>query len=167
MALSKAVQKALNDQINHEWQASYLYFGMSAFFEGQGLKGFAAWMRLQSKEEQDHVMKLYTYLYDRGSQVELSDIKAIHHKWKTPLDVFKDSLNHEMGVTRQINDMMELAIAEKDYATQNFLQWFISEQVEEEALFTDLVQRMTMIADNRAGLFMMDRELGQRSRQES
>ena len=160
--LKKKMLKALNDQINAEMYSSYLYLSMEAYFQSVSLKGFAAWMRAQAQEEMMHAMKFYDYVNERGGKVTLEAIAKPETTWTSPLAVFEAVLKHEEHVTSLINDLVDLAIAEKDHATNNFLQWFVSEQVEEEASAGEVVEKLKLIKDNTSGLFMVDAELGKR-----
>lgn len=160
--ISKKIQKALNDQLNAEFYSSYFYLSMSAYFESQDLQGFASWFRMQADEEYAHAMKIFDYIYQIGGDVKLTRIDGPKTNWNSYLKVFQDTYEHEKKVTTSINELLELAYAEKDHATTNFLQWFVSEQVEEEASAQQNVKKMEMIGDNKAGLFMLDKELGSR-----
>ena len=160
--ISKLLQDAINEQINAELFSAYLYLSMSAHFETQNLSGFANWTRVQYQEETGHAMKLYKYVFDRSGAVTLKAIAQPATKFKTPLDIFKEILKHEQKVTSLINKLYELAVKEKDYAAQIFLQWFISEQVEEEKNATDIINMLEMIGDSPVSLIMADRQLGAR-----
>lgn len=160
--ISKKMQDALNKQINAEFYSSYLYLAMSAHFEDTNMNGFANWMSMQSAEEYGHAMKIYNYLNDVGAKVELHAIDQPKGSWNQPVDAFKDALEHEKKVTKMINDLTDLAVEEKDHATNIFLHWFVTEQVEEVASVEDIVTKFEMIGDNKGALFMFDRELGQR-----
>jgi len=160
--ISKLLQDAINEQINVELFSAYLYLSMSAHFETQNLSGFANWTRVQYQEETGHAMKLYKYVFDRSGAVTLKAIAQPATKFKTPLDIFKEILRHEQKVTSLINKLYELAVKEKDYAAQIFLQWFISEQVEEEKNATDIINMLEMIGDSPVSLIMADRQLGAR-----
>jgi ferritin len=161
--LSKKMQAALNNQCNAEMYSAYLYLSMSAYFQSISLGGFANWMRAQAQEEMTHAMKFYDYVNERGGRVTLTAIEAPPTEWKSILDVFENTLSHEQKVTGLINDLMNLALKEKDHASQIFLQWFVSEQVEEEDSVDEIVQKLKLIGDAGGGIFMLDRELGQRS----
>ena len=163
--ISVKMQKALNKHLNEELFSSYLYLSMAAYFETKNLKGFANWMRLQSHEEYSHAMKFYGYITQVGGNVTLMQINAPKTSWKNHVDVFKETLEHEKFITELINKLVDLAILEKDHATNNFLQWFVNEQVEEVATAEDIVNKLEMIGDNKNGLFMLDRELGSRAAQ--
>ena len=160
--ISKTLQNAINEQINFELFSAYLYLSMAAHFEAQNLTGFAQWMRVQYQEETGHAMKFYKYVFDRSGVVTLKAIAQPATKFKTPLDVFKEVLEHEQKVTSLIHKLYELAVKEKDYATQSFLQWFIAEQVEEEKNATDIISMLEMIGDSPVSLIMADRQLGAR-----
>lgn len=160
--LKEKMLKALNSQVNAEMYSSYLYLGMEAYFQSISLAGFAGWMRGQVQEELFHGMKIYDYICERGGRVALDTIKKPDSNWKSPLLAFKHILKHEQLVTGLINDLMDLAIAEKDHATQNFLQWFVAEQVEEESGVGEIVDKLTLIKDDTSGLFFLDAELGKR-----
>jgi ferritin len=160
--ISKLLQDAINEQINTELFSAYLYLSMSAHFETQNLSGFANWTRVQYQEETGHAMKLYKYVFDRGGTVTLKAIAQPATKFKTPMDIFKEILKHEQKVTSLINKLYELAVKEKDYAAQIFLQWFINEQVEEEKNASDIITMLEMIGDSPVSLIMADRQLGAR-----
>ncbi len=163
--ISKKIQKALNEQLNAEFYSSYFYLSMSAYFESKDLQGFAQWFRLQADEEYAHAMKIFDYVYQIGGEVKLMKIDGPKTNWDSFLEVFQDTFEHEQKVTQSINDLLELSYAEKDHATVNFLQWFVSEQVEEEATAMQNVKKMEMIGKDKAGLFMIDKELGGRVNQ--
>ena len=160
--LSKEMEEALNGQLNAEAYSAYLYVSMAAYFESVGLKGFARWMNLQAREEYFHTQKFYDYVVERGGRVLLRRIDNPPTEWKSPLAAFKDAYAHEQKVTALINDLMDMAQAQSDHAAQVFLQWFVSEQVEEEASVDEVVQRLKLAGETGPGLFMMDSELGGR-----
>ncbi len=160
--LSKKMLNALNEQINKEMYSAYLYMSMSAHSQHEGLKGFANWFMVQYQEEMSHAMKIYDYVNDHGEKVTLKAIGEPPAEFKSPLDMFEKTLAHEKTVTKSINDLVSLAISEKDYATQIFLQWFVTEQIEEEGNDNDIIGRLRLIGDNGNGLLMLDRELGAR-----
>ncbi|MDK2782076.1 MAG: ferritin [Archaeoglobi archaeon] len=160
--MKERVLESLNRQINAELYSAYLYLSMSAYFESEGLKGFANWMRVQAQEELMHGMKIFDYVNERGGRVKLGSIEMPPSEWKSPLDVFESVLSHEKKVTSMINELVELAMGEKDYATYNFLQWFVAEQVEEEASAEEIRRQLELIGDDRRALLMIDRELAQR-----
>jgi ferritin len=161
---TKKMLEGFNDQINKELSSSYLYLAMSAHFESVNLAGFAAWMKVQSNEETEHGMKMYQYVFERGGKVVLEAIAKPATEYKTPLDVMKKVLEHEKKVTASIEALYELALKEKDYASQVLLQWFIKEQVEEEKNATDIIELLKSIGDNPAGLAMVDQRLGFRKK---
>ena len=162
MARSKGMNDAINDQMAMEFHAAYLYLAMAAWFEAQALPGFASWMRLQNGEEQVHALKLFEYLLDSGGRVELKGISAPPKAFKDPLSVMKMALAHEQKVSASINKLYELAAREKDYPAQLALQWFITEQLEEERTVSDIIQRMKLAGDSGPALLMIDHELGSR-----
>jgi len=162
MMLKKKMLKALNNQINAEMYSSYLYLSMESYFQSVSLSGFASWMRGQVQEELFHAMKFYDYVNERGGKVALDTIHKPDSNWKTPLAAFEHILEHEQLVTGLINDLMDLAIAEQDHATRIFLQWFVSEQVEEEATVGEVVDKLRLIKDDSSGLFLLDAEMNKR-----
>jgi ferritin len=162
--ISTAMQKAINEQINKELYSSYLYLSMAAYFEEQNLPGFANWMYVQEGEEREHGMKFYEYLVDRGAKIDLKAIAAPAASWKSALEVFKEVQKHEAFVTASINSLYEIALSEKDFASQIMLQWFITEQVEEEKNAAEIVQKLELIEAKGTALLMLDHELGHRGR---
>ena len=159
---TKPVEAAINDQIAKEFFASHLYLSMAAWFEGQNLPGFANWMRMQTEEERAHAMRLFNYLIETGGRVRLKAIDAPAVDFTSPLQVMRESLKHEQKVTASIRKIYELADKEKDYGTQLQLQWFITEQQEEEKNVSDVIARLEMAGDNKVALMFIDRELGAR-----
>jgi len=160
--LNNDMEKALNAQVNAEMYSAYLYLSMSAYFQSKSLGGFASWMRVQAQEEMVHAMKLYDFINERGGRVILAPIEAPPTEWNSPLATFEAVYEHEQKVTGLINELVELALEKHDHATNIFLQWFVSEQVEEEDSANDVVEKIKLMGDARGGLFMLDRELGQR-----
>jgi len=160
--LSAKLQEALNKQINAELYSAYLYLSMSASLEAQNWGGMATWLKAQAQEELGHAMKIYGYVFERNGTVELGQIDAPKGSWASPLKAFEDAHKHEIKVTGLINKLVELAAKEKDHATTAFLQWFVTEQVEEEASTLDVVDKLKLIGDHTGSLFMLDRGLGQR-----
>jgi ferritin len=160
--LKPEMEKALNGQIVAEFYSAYLYLSMAAYFEREGLPGFAQWMRVQFKEEQAHAFKMFDYVIDRGGRVELGGIEAPQSQWDSPLRVFEDTLAHEQKVTGLINGLVDLAHELSDHASDNFLRWYVAEQVEEEDSADSIRQQLKLIGDNGQGLLMLDRELGAR-----
>jgi len=160
--LSKTMEKALNEQINAEFYSSYMYLSMSTYFDSIGLPGAAQWMQAQTQEEWFHGMKLFGYVNERGGRVALKAIKQPPVDWKSTLHVFQEVLSHEQKVTGLINNLVNLAVEEKDHATNIFLQWFISEQVEEEANVGAVLDKLKLIGKDTTALFTLDATLGQR-----
>ena len=161
--LTERMEKALNEQINAEMYSSYLYLAMAAYFEDKSLPGCAAWMKAQAQEELFHSMKFFDYVNERGGRVELQAIETPPREWGSVLEVFEASLAHEQKVTSLINGLVDLALEVKDHATNNFLQWFVDEQVEEEDSVGAVVDKLKLMGEATGGLFMIDRELGQRT----
>jgi ferritin len=161
--ISKPVQDAMNSQINKEWYSALLYLSMAAFFENKNLPGFSHWMRLQADEEREHAMKFYEHLIERGGQVLLKAIEAPTTDWNSSLEVFKEAQAHEGKVTASINALYELAQKEKDYPAQVLLQWFITEQVEEEKNAAEIVAQLELIEARGTAVLMLDHRLGKRS----
>jgi ferritin len=160
--INEKVEKALNDQINAEVYSSYLYLAMSAYFSAIDLPGFANWMKSQAQEEMIHMIKMYNYIIERGGRVVLGAVAEPPAEWDGPLDAFEATLKHEESVTALINKLVDTAISVSDHATNIFLQWFVSEQVEEEANVGAVLQQLRMVGAQGHALFMMDRELGNR-----
>lgn len=160
--LKQKLQDALNQQINAELYSAYLYAAMKQYFMSINLKGFAHWMDMQVKEETAHAARIAMYVNDRGGRVILKAIDGPPAEWESPLICFDEVLKHEQKVTGLINDLVTLALEEKDHASTNFLQWFVSEQVEEEASADDVRHQLAMAGNNTSALLMLDRELGQR-----
>jgi ferritin len=160
--ISQKMQDAINAQINAELYSAYLYLSMCAQFQAMNLKGFANWMRVQALEEFTHADKFYGFLIDRGGLVELKAIDGPPLKWASALSIFQETYKHEQKVTGLINALVDLAIEERDHATNTFLQWFVNEQVEEEANADGISQQLRLIGDNGQGILMLDRELAQR-----
>ena len=161
--LSERMMKSLNKQLNAELYSAYLYLSMAAYFESKNLKGFANWMRVQAQEELTHAMKFFDYINERGGRVYLEAIEKPPTEWKSPLDVFEATYEHEVKVTSMINDLVNMAMEEKDHATYNMLQWFVAEQVEEEASADEVRQQLRMIKEDGRGIMMLNRELKQRT----
>jgi len=161
--MKKKIEEALNEQLNAELYSSYLYLSMANYFVAQNLEGMAAWMRIQTDEERLHAMKFLDYINDRGGRVILKQIDQPKIEWSSPLEAFEDAYNHERLVTGRINELVNLAVEEGDHAAAAFLQWFVSEQVEEEATAQAVVEKLKMVGDNPVGILMMDQQLGQRT----
>jgi ferritin len=161
--LSKTMEKALNDQIQKEYYSSYLYLAMAAYCEANNLPGSAVWMRVQSKEELSHAMKLYDHVVDRGGRVTLQAIAQPPAEYKSALDVFEKVLEHEQHVTASIHALYALALKENDYPAQIALQWFVNEQVEEEKSAGLVVDQLKMVGESKTSLLMLDRHLAKRA----
>jgi len=160
--IAKKMQDALNEQINAELYSSYLYLAMAADFEAKNLKGFAHWMEVQANEEAGHAKKFYDFVLDRGGRVALKAIAAPPAEWKSPLAAFEEVYAHEQKVTALIHKLVELAAEERDHAASVMLQWFVSEQVEEEANACEILEKLRLIKDHSQGLLMLDGHLAQR-----
>lgn len=160
--IAKRLEEAINAQINAEMWSAYLYLSMSAYCQDAGFPGIANWFAIQFKEEQDHAMILLNYLQSRGGRVLLAPIAEVPTEWASPLAAFENTLEHEGKVTSLINNLMALAVEEKDFALQSRLNWFVDEQVEEEENATDLVHKLRLIGDNGYGLYQIDQELAAR-----
>jgi ferritin len=161
--ISEKMQKALNDQISAELFSSYLYLSMAAHFEAENWAGFASWMKKQSSEEYGHAMKFFHYLNEVNGKVTLEAIEKPKMEWKSPLEAFEEAHKHEIYITNRINDLVNLAQSEKDHATNNFLKWFVDEQVEEVSSVDQIVNKFKLVGDNKVALYMLDKELGSRS----
>ena len=157
--LTKKLEDAINAQINKELYSAYFYLGMSAYCNTLDLDGFTNFFHVQYQEETIHGMKMYNYLLERGGNIKLSQIDTPPQDFKSPLDVFQQTLEHEKIVTKSINDLMDLALKENDHATISFLKWYVDEQVEEESTINKLVNKMKLIGDNIGGLLIIDSEL--------
>jgi ferritin len=161
--LTENMQKALNGQLNAELYSSYLYLSMNAYFKSVNLDGFANWMHYQAQEELEHSLKFYDFILQRAGTVQLQQIDAPPSEWSSPLAVFEATLEHEQKVTGLINGLVDVAHEERDHATNIFLQWFVSEQVEEEENVGGVLEQLKLMGDAQGGLFMIDRELAKRS----
>ena len=160
--LKKKMLDALNKQINEELFSAYLYLAMAAYFESISLNGFASWMKVQVQEEVSHAMKIYDYVFERGGKAEMQAIKKPALEWKSPLNVFQEAYKHECHISGCIGKLVDLAIESSDHATNNFLQWFVGEQVEEEATADAVVQKLKLVGNDGGGLFMIDQEMATR-----
>ena len=161
--ISQAMQDAFNKQINEELYSAYIYASMANYFEHRSLKGFANWMRVQAEEELGHARRFVAFMNDRGGRVILDTVKAPRCEWETPLEVFENAYAHECHISACINDLSTMSINEKDHASHAFLEWFVTEQVEEESAADEIVQQLRLMEGAPGGLFMMDRELAQRA----
>jgi len=160
--LSKKMEEALNKQLNNELYSAYLYLSMSSYSTYIGLKGFANWFMVQYQEEMAHALKFYKYILDQGSQVKLMAIAQPMTEFKSPLDMFEKTLQHEKFVTKSINDLVDLAISEKDHATNIFLQWYVTEQIEEESNDHEIISKLKLVGEEGPALLMLDKELATR-----
>ena len=160
--ISDKIQDAFNAQLNAETYSAYLYWSMAAYFDSINLSGFSNWMRCQAQEEMVHAMKFYSFINERGGRVLMKTIESPPTRWDSPPAAFEAVYAHEQKVTGLINDLVDLAIAEKDHAANAFLQWFVNEQVEEEASADEVVQKLKLMVDAPGGLFILDQELGTR-----
>jgi ferritin len=160
--ISEKMSQALNEQLNWEIYSSYVYASMASWMKGQNLNGFANWMNIQVREELDHAAMFYEFLHDLGADVEFEAVPKPNKSWEDVEAVFKETLEHERGVTSRINNLIDLALADRDHATNARLQWFISEQVEEEASVLSIIQQLQIAKNSPNALFMIDRELAQR-----
>jgi len=160
--ISNKMTDALNEQINREMYSAYLYMSMSAYSEYKGLKGFANWFMAQYQEEMVHAMKMYDYIQDQGGQVILKAIEKPPTEFGEPIDMFQATLKHEQFITKSINELADLAVLEKDHATQIFLQWYVTEQIEEEANDNEIIDKLKLVSGSPNGLFMIDKDLNAR-----
>ncbi len=161
--MNKKIEKAFNDHLNAESYSSYLYLAMANCFTAKNLDGMASWMRIQSEEERMHAMKFLDFINQRGGRVELQQINQPPRDWSAPLEAFQQAYDHELEISSKINVLVDLATKEGDHAAVNFLQWFVSEQVEEEANALAIVDKLKMIGDNLMGILMVDAQLSQRT----
>ena len=161
--LSKKLHEAMNAQINAELWSAYLYLSMSMDAEAKGLKGVANWFYVQFQEEQDHARIFMNYILSRDAEVKLLPIEEVRTAWTSPLEMFQDTLQHEQKVTSLIDELCHIAMAEKDFATSNMLNWFVTEQVEEEDNARTIIDQLKMVEGNSVGLYMIDKELAART----
>ena len=161
--LTKEMENALNDQLNAESYSAYLYLSMSAYFRTKNLDGFANWMYAQAQEEVFHASKFYDFIIQRGGRILLQKIEAPPTDWESPLTVFQDTLEHEQKVTGLIHNLVDLAQQTKDHASNIFLQWFVTEQVEEEENAGSVLEKLKLLEDTSGGLFILDQELSKRT----
>jgi len=161
--IGKRMQDAMNEQIKHELESAYLYLSMVAYFESTGAEGMAQWMRVQTQEEVGHAMRFFSHITERDGRVELSALSKPQKEWTSPLETFKAAYEHEQFITGKINDLVKIAAEEGDHAANIMLQWFVTEQVEEEASTSRVVQTLEQVSDSGTGLLMVDRELGTRT----
>jgi ferritin len=160
--LSKPMEQALNKQINEELFSAYLYLAMTAYFEQANYRGMASWMKVQFKEETIHALKIFDYVHERGGVAKLLAIEQPKANWTTPLAAFAAALTHERSITKKIYALVDKAAEEKDHGTANFLQWFVKEQVEEEASVEPIMKQLEAIGDHLGALYHLDHQLGKR-----
>ncbi len=160
--MKDAVRDAINEHIKHEFYSAYLYLSMAGSFEAAELRGFAHWMREQSKEELGHAMKFFDFLLDRGEHVQLQAVDQPPDAFRSSLDTFEQALEHEKEITARINELYDLAVREGDYPAQVLLNWFVAEQVEEEKAATEAVERLRMAGEDSAAILLLDKEFGER-----
>ncbi len=161
--LNEKIQTAFNTQANAEFASAYLYLAMSACLDAMNLSGMASWMRIQAQEELQHALKFYDFVLERDGRSLLEKLDAPKVEWSSALVIFEEAHAHECKISGLINDLVDLAMAERDHASGAFLQWFVTEQVEEEATVLHIVERLRMIGNDNVALLMMDNELGQRT----
>jgi ferritin len=161
--MNKTIEQAFNTHVNAEFYSAYLYLSMANYFAAQNLEGMAAWMRIQVDEERMHGLKFVQFINDRTGRVVLEQIDKPKTDWSSPLEAFQDALEHERLISKKINTLVDLAIKESDHAANTFLQWFVTEQVEEEANVQAIVAKLALIKDDSMGLLMIDEQLGQRT----
>lgn len=160
--ISQGLTRQINEQINVEFFSAYMYLAMSADCADRNLTGFAHWLRAQAEEEVDHAMRFFNFLLERGARVELQEIEGPPSSFGSPLEIMQKSLEHERFVTARINELYATALEEKDYPAQVLLQWFVTEQVEEEASIDEIVERMKLFGEEGSALLMLDTQLGAR-----
>lgn len=161
--LSKKLLDALNAQVNAEFWSAYLYLSMSADAAAKGHKGVANWFAVQFREEQDHARILMNYILSRGAEVRLAPIAEVRTTWGSPLEMFRDTLEHEKEVTAMIDNLCRIAADDRDFASSNMLVWFVDEQIEEEESAKDLIDALEQVDDSKLGLYMIDKELAART----
>jgi ferritin len=160
--LGKKMRDLMNEQIKNELESYYIYLSMVAYFHSQNLDGMAHWMRCQAHEEMIHAMKFYDHIIDRGGTVELLNLKQLKTKWKSPLEAWQDTLEHEKFITAKIHDLVKLSRKENDIASDTLLNWFSKEQIEEESNAEKVLRQMEMIGDSKQGIYLLDRDLATR-----
>lgn len=164
--LNEKLQAALNDQIKHELYSAYIYLSMSAYCDGKNLSGFAVWLKMQAQEEMEHALRIYDHILERGGNVTLQAIDQPPSEFGSPLDIMEQSLAHERFITSRINELYDLSVEVQDRAAQVMLQWFITEQMEEEATVDEIVERLKMFGQDGTALLMVDTQLGNRTPEE-
>ena len=161
--MKKQIEQAFNNHLNAEFFSAYLYLSMANYFAAENLDGMATWMRLQSEEERMHAMKFVDFINDRGGRVTLQQIDQPAIEWDSPLAAFQDAYDHECLISGKINALVDMANKENDHAAHNFLQWFVSEQVEEEATAQRIVEQLKRVGDNPVGLMIIEQQLASRN----
>jgi ferritin len=161
--ISKEMTNALNEQLQKEFHSAYIYLGLSAYASDLGFNGCASWFNIQYQEEVTHAMKLFKYIEDQDAKVILKDIKAFNMKKGKLIDIFQKAYKHEQVMTKNLNELSDGALKEKDHATYNLLQWYVNEQVEEESLFKEIIDKLRLVGDDGLGLYSIDQELGKRT----
>ncbi len=161
--ISPKIEEEFNKQINEELFSYYIYQSMAAYFTSINLNGFASWMSVQAQEEMLHAMKFYNHIHERDGRVKLHAIAEPQFEWKSPLDAFEGALAHERHITGRIHELVNLSLGEKDHASHAFLQWFVNEQVEEEASAKEIIDQLKLVGDSKGGMFMLDREMATRT----
>lgn len=157
------INEALNQQIQREMHSSFIYLSMSAYLTSVGLNGFAHWMRVQAEEELFHAMKVFDFIHDRDGRVKLYSVDEPEHTWSSLQEVMEYTLSHEKAMTEHINDLVDMAIQKRDHATNNFLQWFVQEQVEEEDNLRNILDKLKLVGTEGQGVFMLDQEMSTRT----
>ncbi|MGQ9707943.1 MAG: ferritin [bacterium] len=161
--IAKKIEAAFNEQIKHELESAYLYLAMASYFDRAGFPGMGRWMRAQVQEELTHAMRFYKHIIDRGGEVKLQPLSILAQHWDSPLQAFEAAYEHEKFITGKINELVRLAQAESDFASNSLLQWFVDEQVEEEDSTAKIAQDLRRVGQDGRGVMMLDRELGQRT----
>ncbi|OGH97689.1 MAG: ferritin [Candidatus Melainabacteria bacterium GWA2_34_9] len=161
--LKSRIEQELNKQLNKEFFSAYLYMSMAAYFQSVDLLGFANWITVQAKEEMLHAEKIYNFIHERNGKVVLEQLEKPQTEWDSPLAAFENSLSHEIFITDSINELVNIALEEKDHATNIFLQWFVTEQVEEESNATEIIRKIKLMKDAPGGMFLLDKELATRT----
>lgn len=160
--INEKIQQAMNEQIKHEFDSAYLYLSMSAWFTSQGFDGMATWMRVQAKEEQEHAMKFFDHIHERGGRVDLLALSKPKTEWSSPQNAFEEAYKHEQFITGKIHSLVKISNETQDFASTTMLNWFVDEQVEEEANASKIAQTLGRIGTSGSGLVMLDRQLGKR-----
>lgn len=157
--LSKSIEKALNNQIKIEAESSQIYLAMACWAEVKGLEGVAVFMYKQSQEERDHMLKLVRFINERGGHAQISQLSAPNVTFKSFKEMFEELFKHEVFVSDSINELVHISLQEKDYSTHNFLQWYVAEQIEEEAMARTILDKISLIGDDKGGLYLFDRDI--------